>query len=695
MGVSYPRLQARTLRFTLGVPRNIWVSPDGAKVLFVRTPHGTHRTGLLWQLDVATGIESVVVDPRTLLGDGPEDLSAEERARRERTREGAGGIVSYSVDTHGRWATFALSGKLWATHLGALATHELTAASAVIDPRLDPTGRRIAYASQGALRIIGVTGTDDRALVEPESPTEVWGQAEFAAAEEMSRYRGYWWAPDGTSLLVERYDNAPVDLIHIADPANPHKLPAEQRYPFAGTPNADVTLWHVQLDGSRTEIVWDRQRYEYLCRVSWTPEGEPLIQVMTRDQRDSLVLSVDLATGGTRPVRELRDAAWVELLADPQYGPGGRIVTVEDLDGARQVVVDGTPIGDPRWHVRGVVSVDEGGIVVTASAEPTEIQVLSLDWDGGTRALTSGQAVHGIVTGGPTNVVVRSSLDGVRPVFSVIRDGAPVGTLTVVSEDPGFVPAVRLIHAGERGLRTAVLFPSGHAPGSERLPVLMDPYGGPHAQRVMASGRMFLEPQWLADQGFCVVVTDGRGTGGRGPAWDRLIRDDLAAVTLADQVDALAAVAEAYPDDVDTDRVAITGWSYGGYLAALAVLQRPDVFHVAVAGAPVTEWRLYDTFYTERYLGDPVEQPDVYDRNSLLPLAAKLERPLMLIHGLADDNVLAAHTLRLSSALMAAGRSHTVLPLSGITHMTPDEVVAENLKALQVEFLLANLPARP
>ncbi|MCW2748263.1 MAG: peptidase, partial [Nocardioidaceae bacterium] len=249
------------------------------------------------------------------------------------------------------------------------------------------------------------------------------------------------------------------------------------------------------------------------------------------------------------------------------------------------------------------------------------------------------------------------------------------------------------MHAGERALRTAVLFPSGHAPGSARLPVLMDPYGGPHAQRVMASGRMFLEPQWLADQGFCVVVADGRGTGGRGPGWDRLIRDDLAAVTLADQVDALAAVAEAFPDDVDTDRVAITGWSYGGYLAALAVLQRPDVFHVAVAGAPVTEWRLYDTFYTERYLGHPGEQPEVYDRNSLLPLAAKLERPLMLIHGLADDNVLAAHTLQLSSALMAAGRSHTVLPLSGITHMTPDEVVAENLKALQVEFLLANLPA--
>ncbi len=221
----------------------------------------------------------------------------------------------------------------------------------------------------------------------------------------------------------------------------------------------------------------------------------------------------------------------------------------------------------------------------------------------------------------------------------------------------------------------------------------MDPYGGPHAQRVLASARAFLEAQWLADQGFCVVVSDGRGTPGRGHAWERAVLHEFATVTLDDQVAALEAVAEAYPDDVDTTRVGITGWSYGGYLSALAVLKRPDVFHAAVAGAPVTEWRLYDTCYTERYLGDPRMQPEVYDRNSLLPLAPRLERPLMIIHGLADDNVVAAHTLQLSSALLAAGRPHTVLPLSGVTHMTPQEVVAENLKLLQVQFLKDHLGA--
>jgi dipeptidyl-peptidase-4 len=197
---------------------------------------------------------------------------------------------------------------------------------------------------------------------------------------------------------------------------------------------------------------------------------------------------------------------------------------------------------------------------------------------------------------------------------------------------------------------------------------------------------MWLEPQWLADQGFAVVVADGRGTGSRGPEWDRAIYRDVAGVALADQVEALLAAAEQVPE-IDLARVAIRGWSFGGYLAAMAVLRRPDVFSAAIAGAPVTDWRLYDTFYTERYLGHPDDEPEVYDAHSLLPDAPGLDRPLLLIHGLADDNVVAAHTLRLSAALVAAGRPHDVLPLSGVTHMTPQEVVAENLLLLQVQWL--------
>jgi dipeptidyl-peptidase-4 len=216
--------------------------------------------------------------------------------------------------------------------------------------------------------------------------------------------------------------------------------------------------------------------------------------------------------------------------------------------------------------------------------------------------------------------------------------------------------------------------------------VLLDPYGGPHAQRVVRSYNAFASSQWFADQGFAVVVADGRGTPGRGSAWERSVHLDLATAALDDQVDALHAAAELHPE-LDLSRVAIRGWSFGGYLAALAVLRRPDVFHAAVAGAPVTEWRLYDTHYTERYLGDPTVDATPYATTSLLPLAAQLTRPLLLVHGLADDNVVAAHSLQLSSALLAAGKPHEFLALVGVSHMTPQEVVAENLLLHQLDFL--------
>jgi dipeptidyl-peptidase-4 len=241
------------------------------------------------------------------------------------------------------------------------------------------------------------------------------------------------------------------------------------------------------------------------------------------------------------------------------------------------------------------------------------------------------------------------------------------------------------VKAGARQLNCAVLLPAGHVLGSARLPVIMSPYGGPHAQRVIRAGGAFATEQWLANQGFAVIVADGSGSPGRGPAWEREIHLDLATGILRDQVEALEGCAEQFPD-LDLDRVGIRGWSFGGYLAALAVLDRPNKFHAAVAGAPVTEWRLYDTAYTERYLGDPNENAAAYDASSLLPRAEKLTRPLLLIHGFADDNVLIAHTLQLSSALLAAGRSHDVLPLSGVTHMTPQEIVAENLLLTEVDF---------
>jgi dipeptidyl-peptidase 4 len=253
------------------------------------------------------------------------------------------------------------------------------------------------------------------------------------------------------------------------------------------------------------------------------------------------------------------------------------------------------------------------------------------------------------------------------------------------TEEPVVTPRPTFVSLGDRELRAALLLPNGAEP-DHPLPVLLDPYGGPHAQRVTRSAASFVTPQWLADQGFAVLVVDGRGMAGRGPAWDREVFRDFS-VTMEDQVDALHAAAERFPF-LDLSRVGIRGWSFGGFLAAMAILRRPDVFHAAIAGAPVTDQHLYDTHYTERYLGVPDQEPEAYRRSSVLEDAPALERPLLLIHGLADDNVVVAHTLKLSAALFEAGRPHELVLLPNLTHIS---VTAENLLRIQADFLRRTL----
>jgi dipeptidyl-peptidase-4 len=690
MTISFPRQSARTRRFTLGAPRGFLVSPDGSRVVYLRSQHGTDPVTCLWTVDVGDGSlgeERLVVDPRTLDLPGEEDLPAEERAHRERAREQAGGVTAFAADAELTMAAFALSGRLFVTDLDG-EVRALEAATPVFGPRPDPTGRRVAYVAGRALRVIEIDSGADRALAEPESEQISYGLAEFVAAEEMQRMRGFWWSPDGEAVLTARVDESPVQRWYIADPANPGRRPVEVAYPAAGTPNADVSLVVLGLDGRRQPVEWDRETYPYLVEASWNAEGVLLV-VQTRDQKAMRILSADPSTGQTTLVREDTDPTWLDIVPGvPARTAGGDLVCVAEDDTARRLLVAGEPVTPGGLQVRSVLAVDGDTVLFTASDEPTEIHVWAYDGSGLTR-LSSGSGVFGGRRKGGTTVITGGRLDRFGVETTVMRAGKVLGEITSHAETPAVEVNVNLIRAGEHELRTAVLLPSGYS-GDEPLPVLMDPYGGPHAQRVLATRRAFAESQWLADQGFAVVVADGRGTPARGPAWERAIHRDVVGPVLEDQVTALHAAAEHFP--LDLSRVAIRGWSFGGYLAALAVLHRPDVFHAAVAGAPVTDWTLYDTHYTERYLGDPNEDPEPYERASLIRAVGDEEgtrtmRPLLIIHGMADDNVVVAHTLRFSSALLAAGLPHSVLPLSGVTHMTPQEVVAENLMLLQVDFL--------
>ena len=687
MGDSFPRQKARTRGFSLGAPRSFRVADDGSRVAFLRSRAGDDPAGCLWVLDVATGEERVIFDPAAESEEA--HLTQQERDRRERAREQLTGLTTYDTDPGLTIATFVVGGQVHVADLvGGTTRHLNGSVAGAFDARPDPTGRRVAYVVNGALYVQDLEAadggdTDARVLAQDDDPDIRWGVAEFVAAEELDRLRGYWWSPDGERIAAAQVDERKVLVWHIASPVDPEAPPRAVRYPQAGTENADVCLSVLGLDGSCVDIVWDATVYPYLVNVTWNDRGPLTLVVLSRDQKRWAVLEADPVTGETRPVHEDVDEHWQTVVTGvPDRLTDGRLVFVDESDDTRRITVDGAVVTPAGLQVDRVLDVGDD-VLFTAYEDPTELHVWRAGGDGTTERLTSEPGVHVAARANGVTVIVSELLEPERRA-SVLRDGEAVAEIRSLAETPILQARPRFEVVGKRDLRIALFTPGGREPDGP-LPVLADPYGGPHFSKVIKAHRALLESQWLADQGFAVLVADGRGTPGRGVEWEHAVYRDFAGPVLEDQVDALQAAAERF-DFLDLGRVGIRGWSFGGYLAAMAVLRRPDVFHAAVAGAPVTDQTLYDTAYTERYLGHPLEEPDTYRRNSIVDDAPNLERPLLLIHGLADDNVFVANTLRLTRALTEAGRPHAFVPLSGITHMTTEESVAENLLLLQVRF---------
>ncbi|MEO3743762.1 prolyl oligopeptidase family serine peptidase [Plantactinospora sp. B5E13] len=723
--MDYPELAARTRRFTCGAPRSVTVANDGSRVVFLRSGGPTDPADALWLFDVASGTERLVADPAVLL-DGEEDTGASptERALRERLRLSTGGIARYATDPAARVAVFPLAGRLFRADLVHGDVVEVTTAGPVVDPRPDPTGQRLAYVTDvvepslgdtrstpdvrpGQLRVIDPDGTDT--LLAGEENGVTWGLAEFVSAEEFHRFRGYWWAPDGRSILAARVDESRLPRWYLHDPGDPASPPRAIAYPQAGGPNAEVSLHLLDLDGGWVDVHWDRETYPYLVSVEWAETG-PLITVLRRLQQHGLVLAVDPRTGETQVHAELADPRWVDPVAGtPRHLPDGRVLVGGELahDGydARCLFADGTLLTPPSLYVRRVVGwlPTRNGtpdlLVEGSNGEPSQqhlFRVRAGIGAGGVdaRRMTADPGWHSAEVGGNVIVVHSRSLDEPGGIWAVWQGDEEVGRLRNLAATPPYAPRPALERVTDRRLPAAVVYPGNHVAG-RRLPVLLDVYGGPGVQEVVAARSAWLERQWWADHGFAVVTIDNRGTPGVAPSFEKVIHRRLADVILADQADALQALAGKHPD-LDLNRVGIRGWSFGGWLAALGALCRPDLFRCAIAGAPVTDWGLYDTAYVERYLGTPTDSPEVYAHHSLLELAAEPvrhfdeARPILLVHGLADDNVVAAHTLRLSAALLAAGRPHSVIPLTGATHMAAGGT-AERLLSLELEFLRHNL----
>ncbi|ASW57976.1 peptidase S9 [Plantactinospora sp. KBS50] len=676
--MDYPELAARTRRCTRGAPRAVTVAGDGSRVLFLRSAGPEDAAEALWSFELADGDERLVADPIRLLADSVQD--------------GTGvGIDRYVTDPAGRVAVFTLAGRLFRADLRHGDVVEIPCLGRPVDPRPDPTGERIAYVTTdpdrgpggSQLRVVGPDGTD--VLLGGEDGGVGWGLAEYVASADFDRRRGYWWAPDGRCLLAARVDESRVPRWHLADPLDPTRPARELARPVAGGANAEVSLHLLDLDGGWVDVHWDRETYPYLVSVSWA-DGGPLITVLRRLQQHGLVLAVDPRTGETQVHAELADPRWVEPVAGtPIHLPDGRVLVGGELahDGydARCLFADGTLLTPPALYVRRVVGqlparTGPPDLLVEASeGEPSQqhlFRVRTAIGGGGveSRRLTPEPGWHVAAVGGGILAVGTATLDqhGVR--WTIWRsDGEEVATLRSLAATPPYAPQPALERVTDRRLPAAVLYPRDHVTG-RRLPVLLDIDGGPGRQEVRAARSCWLERQWWADAGFVVVTVDNRGTAGIAPSFEKVVHRRLADVILADQLDALTALAGKHPD-LDLDRTAVRGRGFGGWLAALAVLRRPELFRCAVAGTPVTDWSRHDTAYTERYLGMPDDSAEVYAHHSLLAMAAEtmpgptLARPLLLLHGVADARVPLAHTLWLSAALQATGHPHTVLPLCG------------------------------
>ena len=520
----------------------------------------------------------------------------------------------------------------------------------------------------------------------------------------MGRFTGYWWAPDGRSIAYEEADAEGVEVWQVADPIHPDQAGAAVLLPTAGQSQRQGAAGDRR--GTRTRFA---SSYNFrspsfsnaLGRMGRHNLSLPGRRALGEGRPDDAagaeshanrtgVIQCDPATGKTTLLLTERDAAWVDIRHDcPRWlkdgsflwvgeGKAGPQLERRDKDGALLSVLVPPEVGfqelldfDP----------DAGRIAYRASTDPTESQLYVMPVEGGKPTQVSkGAGQHTAVFAKGHEVYVETyTSTAVMPKTTFhTADGGLVGELPSVAEEPPFALNTETVKVGDgAGYYAYVVRPHGFDK-AKRYPVIMHVYGGPtHLMVQDAMGGRLID-QWLADQGFIVAAVDNRGTPGRGRDWEKAVSRHFGSVPLEDQIAGLKALGKRFPE-MDLGRVGVYGWSFGGYLSALAVLKAPDVYKAAVAGAPVVDWLDYDTHYTERYLGLPDADAAAYKEASLLTYAADLKRPLLLVHGTADDNVYFRHTLKLTNALFRAGKDFDLLPLAGMTHMTPDPVVMERL----------------
>jgi dipeptidyl-peptidase 4 len=698
-----------TRGFTLGRPVRPRFTPDGKSILFLRSePRAVLMR--LYEFDLATKTTRVLLAPEQILKGTDEKLSPEEAARRERMRVSTRGFSSFEISQDGSQVLVSLSGKLYVLTRKDGAFRALpTSAGTILDAKFTPDGLSVAYVLDSDLYRLNLTSFKEQQVTAGGTEDITHGQAEFVAQEEMGRQTGYWWSPDSQQVAYQESDAREVETWAPADPAKPGQVPHTLRYPRPGKANVKVRLGVTSATGGDTTwVVWDHERYPYLATVKWDKGGPLTLLVQDRKQQEMVLLTADPQTGKTRELLRETDSDWLNLDQDmPVWLPDSSgFLWTSEREGARQlelrdkagqlvrVLVLGNFGYIPESNAKdsGALQIDWPAkqVYFRASPDPTQAQLYRVALSGGEPvALSTGFGLHSAVYSFDHTLAIEGTITPKALNRWTVRkiDGSILGELPSVAEEPPFIPNTEFVQVGD--FYCSIVRPSNFD-SQKRYPVIDYVYGGPGAQIVTASMGNQLRTQWWADQGFIVVSIEGRGTPRRNRAWERAIKNSFGAIPLQDQVDGLTALGKRYPE-LDLGRVGVTGWSFGGYLSALAVLRRPDIFKAAVAGAPVVDWLDYDTHYTERYLGLPKENPSGYKESSLLTYANNLQRPLLLVHGTSDDNVFFLHTLKLTDKLFRAGKNYELLTLSGFTHMVYDPQIRSRLEERLVQFFREHL----
>jgi dipeptidyl-peptidase-4 len=702
---SFLRENAETRSYRAGSPVRPTVLPGGAEALFLRSGP---RSGVqsLFATDLATGATREVLTAEALLAAEPAELTDAERARLERQRITARGITHYKVSRDGALVLASVGGRTYLVDRARGSSRRLPLPAGSLDPRFSPDGKAVAFVAGGELHVLDLASGKALQLTTGATEWKTHGLAEFVAQEEMGRSEGYWWSPDSRWIAFEEADDGPVEKLSIQDPARPERQAVRFAYPRPGKENTAVRLGVVPASGGATTwISWDRARYPYLAQVRWEEGGPLLLLVQNRAQTEQAVLRADPATGETATLLVERDPAWVNLhdaMLRRVPGHDGFLWVTERNGGAELELraADGSlaaPVAPREWGFVALAGVSKDGLVyfVGTRGDPTQEWLYRVRPGGVPEevplSVERPASLSATVADGGAALVVTSSRpeSGTRTAVHA-PDGKERARLPSVAAEPPWraLPEVRRV--GSQGLWTSVVKPRDFQPG-RKYPVIVEVYGGPTHFSPLRMRTAAPMTQWLADQGFIVVKIVNRGETARlGRDFERAVKGDLAGPALDDQVAGLRALAAEVPE-MDLGRVGITGWSFGGYMAALAALRRPDVYKAAIAGAPVVDWRDYDTHYTERYLGLPATAPEAYARSALSVEPGKAHAPILLVHGTADDNVYFLHSLKLADTLFRAGAPATFVPLSNVTHLPADPSTAERLAELELAFFRQHL----